>query len=54
MKKKVIVWTINNKKEMIEYIKRGVDGIATDFPNLFKEEDIKSLMTKVEQGNLQH
>lgn len=52
IKKKVIVWTINNKKEMVEYIKRKVDGIATDFPNLFKEEDIKNLLTKVEQDNL--
>ncbi len=33
---KVIVWTINNEKEILEYYKKGVDGIATDFPNLFK------------------
>jgi len=52
MKVKVLVWTINDKKTMIEYIKRKVDGIATDFPNLFKEEEIENLMTKVEQRNL--
>lgn len=33
---KVIVWTINNKNEILEYINKNVDGIATDFPNLFK------------------
>lgn len=33
---KVLVWTINKKEEILEYIKKGVDGIATDFPNLFQ------------------
>ena len=31
---KVIVWTINTKEEAIEYEKKGVDGIATDRPDI--------------------
>jgi glycerophosphoryl diester phosphodiesterase len=31
---KVIVWTINNKEEAKEYKKKGVDGIATDKPEI--------------------
>ncbi len=31
---KVIVWTINNKEEVAEYKKKGVDGIATDRPDI--------------------
>jgi glycerophosphoryl diester phosphodiesterase len=31
---KVIVWTINNKEEVEEYKKKGVDGIATDRPDI--------------------
>src|SRR3989339_622956 len=30
---KVIVWTINTKEEAAEYVKKGVDGIATDKPD---------------------
>ncbi len=33
---KVIVWTINTKEEAKEYIAKGVDGIATDKPDIFK------------------
>ena len=33
---KVIVWTINTKEEAREYIAKGVDGIATDKPDIFK------------------
>ncbi len=33
---KVIVWTINTKEEANEYIAKGVDGIATDKPDIFK------------------
>jgi glycerophosphoryl diester phosphodiesterase len=33
---KVIVWTINTKEEAIKYIAKGVDGIATDKPDVFK------------------
>jgi glycerophosphoryl diester phosphodiesterase len=33
---RVIVWTINVKKEIQDYIARGVDGIASDRPDLFK------------------
>jgi glycerophosphoryl diester phosphodiesterase len=31
---KVIVWTINNKEEVEEYKKKGVDGIASDRPDI--------------------
>ena len=31
---KVIVWTINNEEEVAEYRKKGVDGIATDRPDI--------------------
>lgn len=44
---KLLVWTINNEKEIKDYYEKGVDGIATDFPNLFKVIDIKNLKTKV-------
>ncbi|MEM2897395.1 MAG: glycerophosphodiester phosphodiesterase family protein [Candidatus Bathyarchaeia archaeon] len=33
---KVIVWTINEKEEVLEYFKKGVDGIASDRPDLLK------------------
>jgi len=33
---RVIVWTINTKKEIKEYIAKGVDGIASDKPDLFE------------------
>jgi glycerophosphoryl diester phosphodiesterase len=32
---KVIVWTINTKEEARNYIAKGVDGIATDKPDIF-------------------
>lgn len=32
---KVIVWTINTKQEAKEYIAKGVDGIASDKPDIF-------------------
>ncbi|MEW6585033.1 MAG: glycerophosphodiester phosphodiesterase [Nitrospirota bacterium] len=32
---KVVVWTINTAKEAQEYIAKGVDGIATDRPDIF-------------------
>jgi len=31
---KVIVWTINKQEEVIEYAKKGVDGIASDRPDI--------------------
>ena len=34
---KVIVWTINTKEEAMEYISKGVDGIASDKPDIFKD-----------------
>jgi glycerophosphoryl diester phosphodiesterase len=33
---KVIVWTINTPEEVTIYKQKGVDGIATDKPNIFK------------------
>jgi len=32
---KVIPWTVNTKEEIIQLIEMGVDGIITDYPNLF-------------------
>jgi glycerophosphoryl diester phosphodiesterase len=34
---KVIVWTINTKEEAKEYRAKGVDGIASDKPDIFRE-----------------
>jgi glycerophosphoryl diester phosphodiesterase len=34
---KVIPWTVNNLRVMKQLKKLGVDGIITDYPNLFKE-----------------
>ncbi len=31
---KVIVWTINKQEEVLEYMKKGVDGIASDRPDI--------------------
>ena len=31
---KVIVWTINNPEEVVKYKKKGVDGIASDRPDI--------------------
>jgi len=31
---KVIVWTINKKEEVAKYIEKGVDGIASDRPDI--------------------
>ncbi|MEM1581793.1 MAG: glycerophosphodiester phosphodiesterase family protein [Candidatus Bathyarchaeia archaeon] len=33
---KVIVWTINTLEEALEYVKKGVDGIASDKPDILK------------------
>jgi len=33
---KVIVWTINKEEEVGEYVKKGVDGIASDRPDILK------------------
>jgi glycerophosphoryl diester phosphodiesterase len=34
---KVIPWTVNDKAKIEELKKMGVDGIITDYPNLFNE-----------------
>ena len=31
---KIIVWTINNPEEVEEYVKKGVDGITSDKPDI--------------------
>jgi glycerophosphoryl diester phosphodiesterase len=31
---KVIVWTVNEPEEVAEYVKKGVDGIASDKPDI--------------------
>lgn len=36
---KVIPWTINDAKKMKEVKKMGVDGIISDYPNLFEDID---------------
>ena len=33
---KVIVWTINKQEEVSEYVKKGVDGIASDRPDILR------------------
>ena len=33
---KIIVWTINTPQEAQEYAKKGVDGIASDKPDILK------------------
>jgi glycerophosphoryl diester phosphodiesterase len=37
MNMKVIPWTVNDKNKIDELKKMGVDGIITDYPNLFNE-----------------
>ena len=34
---KIIPWTVNDKKKIEELKKMGVDGIISDYPNLFNE-----------------
>ncbi len=34
---KVVVWTINTREKVTEYIAKGVDGIASDDPDIFRE-----------------
>ena len=34
---KIIPWTVNDKKKINELKKMGVDGIITDYPNLFND-----------------
>jgi glycerophosphoryl diester phosphodiesterase len=34
---KVIVWTINTPEEAAEYVKKGVDGIASDKPDILNQ-----------------
>lgn len=34
---RVIPWTVNTKEEIEKLIKMGVDGVITDYPNLFFE-----------------
>jgi len=34
---KIIPWTVNDKPTIDKLKKMGVDGIITDYPNLFNE-----------------
>ncbi|MEZ0290126.1 MAG: glycerophosphodiester phosphodiesterase [Sulfolobales archaeon] len=34
LKLKIVAWTVNDLSTMIELARRGVDGIATDYPNI--------------------
>jgi len=36
-KKKIIPWTVNDKKEIERLKAMGVDGIISDYPNLFND-----------------
>jgi glycerophosphoryl diester phosphodiesterase len=36
---KIIVWTINKPEEVAEYTKKGVDGIASDKPDILMPHD---------------
>jgi glycerophosphoryl diester phosphodiesterase len=36
---KVIVWTVNKPEEVAEYVKKGVDGIASDKPDILKPQE---------------
>jgi glycerophosphoryl diester phosphodiesterase len=36
---KVIVWTVNKPEEVAEYLKKGVDGIASDKPDILKPQE---------------
>ncbi|HUJ84928.1 MAG TPA: glycerophosphodiester phosphodiesterase family protein [Candidatus Acidoferrales bacterium] len=38
---KVVVWTINNPEEVEAYIKKGVDGIASDKPDILMKAKLK-------------
>ncbi|MGA3112750.1 MAG: glycerophosphodiester phosphodiesterase family protein [Candidatus Bathyarchaeia archaeon] len=38
---KVVVWTINNPEEVEEYAKKGVDGIASDKPDILMKNKPK-------------
>lgn len=35
---KIIVWTINKPEEVVEYAKKGVDGIASDKPDILLKQ----------------
>lgn len=36
---KLVPWTVNSREEIRELQQMGVDGIITDYPNLFEEQD---------------
>jgi glycerophosphoryl diester phosphodiesterase len=35
----VIVWTINKPEEVADYVKKGVDGITSDMPDMLTKAD---------------
>jgi glycerophosphoryl diester phosphodiesterase len=34
---KVIVWTVNDREDMVKFIDMGADGIITDYPDILRE-----------------
>jgi glycerophosphoryl diester phosphodiesterase len=38
---KVVVWTVNTPEEVAEYVKKGVDGITSDKPDIFAQAKSK-------------
>jgi glycerophosphoryl diester phosphodiesterase len=38
MKMKVIPWTVNDKETITRLQQMGVDGVITDYPDLFSEK----------------
>ena len=38
LKKLIFVWTVNSPKQFHRFQALGVDGVFTDYPNLFKHE----------------
>ncbi len=44
---KVVVWTINDPEEVLEYMKKGVDGIVSDRPDILNiENNMKGILQK--------
>ncbi len=41
---KVVPWTINDKKTMKKMIKLGVDGLISDYPDLYLSEDVQKVL----------
>jgi len=51
---KVVAWTINTERLMVEYARRGVDGIATDRPDIAAHVREKLAAGGSAKGGLPH